>query len=175
MVSAGWYFGEFMSFTTIKWHFYCGYTVLGLMTVRLVWGLIGPKPVRLRSLLPSASAFKAYLATLGRRTPSGTPGHNPLGSLSVIAFLLLLTAQAVTGLFLESEDYFETAPLYHLVSDSMVGRLAWWHQLLSKCILALTVLHVVAIFYYWIWKRENLIKPMITGWKWVRNRSDKID
>lgn len=173
VVSAGWYFGEFMSFTTIEWHFYCGYTVLGLMAVRLVWGLIGPKPIRLRSLFPSWATLKAYMATLGSRKPSGTRGHNPLGSLSVIAFLLLLTAQAGTGLFLESEEFFETAPLYSMVSESTVYRLTWWHKLLSKCILAVTLFHVTAIFYYWVWKRENLVRPMITGWKWVRNQSDK--
>lgn len=172
-VSAGWYFGEFMSFTTVKWHFYCGYVVLGLMAVRLVWGLVGPKPIRLRTLLPSPSALRAYIGTLGNRTPSGARGHNPLGSLSVIVLLLLLTAQAATGLFLESEDYFETAPLYSAVSDSTVATLSWWHKLLSKFVLVVTLLHVAAVFYYWIWKKENLIRPMITGWKWVRKPTDK--
>ena len=145
------------------------------MAVRLVWGLVGPKPIRFSSLWPKPAALKAYIGTLGKRTPSGTRGHNPLGSLSVIAILLLLTAQAGSGLFLESEDFFETAPLYNYVSDSTVARLAWWHELISKCILGVVVLHVVAVFYYWIWKKENLIRPMITGWKWVRNRSDKAD
>ena len=147
--------------------------MLGVIAVRLLWGLVGPRPIRLRALLPSPAALKAYIGTLGQRSPSGARGHNPLGSLSVIIILLLLTAQAATGLFLESEDYFETAPLYSMVSDSTVSTLTWWHKLLSKCILAVTILHVVAVFYYWIWKKENLIRPMITGWKWVRNPPDE--
>ncbi len=173
VVSLGWYWGEFMSFTSVKWHFYCGYLVLGLIALRLLWGIWGPKQVRLRALIPSPSAFRAYLGDIGERSPSGIAGHNPLGSLSVIVLLLLLTAQATSGLFLEAEDYFETAPLYSVVSESTVATLTWWHKLLSKCILVMTLLHVLAIFYYWIWKRENLIRPMITGWKWVRNPPDK--
>lgn len=168
VVTLGWCFGEFMSFTNIKWHFYCGYTLLGLILIRLIWGLCGPQPVRLSALFNSPRSIVAYLKNIKQRIPSGTRGHNPLGALSVIAFLILLTAQATTGLFLESEEFFETAPLFNLVSESTVWRLTWWHKLFAKCILGLVLLHVSVIFFYWIWKKENLIKPMITGWKWVR-------
>jgi cytochrome b len=27
------------------------------------------------------------------------------------------------------------------------------------------VLHMAAVLFYWIFKRDNLIRPMITGWK----------
>lgn len=168
VVVTGWCMGEFMSFTTIQWHFYCGYTVLGLVAFRCVWGLVGPVPVRLRALIPSPAALFRYLKSIGQRTPSGTPGHNPLGSLSVLAMLLLLTAQATSGLFIESDDYFESAPLAYLVSDAVTDRLTWWHKLLSKFVLGIVALHVAAIVYYLVWKKENLIVPMITGWKQVR-------
>ncbi|MCR8923812.1 cytochrome b/b6 domain-containing protein [Dasania sp. GY-MA-18] len=168
VVSLGWYFGEYMSFTFIDWHFYCGYAVLGLLAVRLIWGFIGPKPIRFSSLFTRPSVLIAYARTLGKRSPSGTPGHNPLGSLSVLALLLLLAAQALSGLFIESDVFFEAGPLAHLVTESTMGRMAWWHELLAQCILVMVVLHVAAIFYYWLWKKENLITPMITGWKWVK-------
>jgi cytochrome b len=35
------------------------------------------------------------------------------------------------------------------------------------------VLHVGAILFYLLWKKENLVKPMITGWKWVKRNTGK--
>lgn len=170
-VSLGWYFGEFMSFTTIQWHFYCGYTILGLVVFRILYGFVGPAPIRLRALLFSPRAIARYLKTVSRREPSGTRGHNPLGSLSVLAMIVLLLAQASSGLFLESDDYFEAAPLARYVSDAVSDPLTWWHKLMAKVILAVVALHVTAIFFYLGWKKENLIRPMITGWKFVRPQS----
>jgi cytochrome b len=169
VVMLGWSFGKFMSFSTIQWHFYCGYTIIGLLIFRYLWGFAGPAPVRYRALLPTPTRTFAYLKEFGKRNPSGSPGHNPLGSLSIIAMMLLLTAQATSGLFIVSDDFFESAPLAHLVSDAVSNRLTWWHKLISKFILVVVGLHVIAIFYYLLWKKENLIKPMITGWKWVRS------
>lgn len=171
-VGLGWYFGEFMSFTTIQWHFYCGFTILGLVVFRILYGLVGPAPIRFRALLSSPADIARYAKTVMRREPSGTRGHNPLGSLSVLAMIVLLLAQASSGLFLESDDYFESAPLAQFVSNDVSDRLTWWHKRIAKAILAVVVLHVAAIFFYLVWKKENLIRPMITGWKNVRARGD---
>ncbi len=170
-VSVGWSFGKFMSFDTIQWHFYIGYLVLGLMVFRLLWGFAGPAPVRYRAILPTPASVLTYLRHMGRRSPSGSAGHNPVGSLSVIAMLIVISAQAVSGLFIESDDFFEYGPLAGYVSEAVVNRLTWWHHFNADVILVLVVLHVSAILFYLVWKKENLIKPMITGWKWVK-RSD---
>jgi len=170
-VSVGWSFGKFMSFDTIQWHFYIGYLVLGLMVFRLLWGFAGPAPVRYRAILPTPASVLTYLRHMGRRSPSGSAGHNPVGSLSVIAMLIVISAQAVSGLFIESDDFFEYGPMAGYVSEAVVNRLTWWHHFNADVILVLVVLHVSAILFYLVWKKENLIKPMITGWKWVK-RSD---
>jgi cytochrome b len=172
VVVAGWSFGKFMSFSTIQWHFYCGYAILGLLAFRYLWGFIGPAPVRYRSLIRTPTQTFTYLKTITSRDPSGARGHNPLGSLAVIAMILLITAQASSGLFIVSDDYFESGPLSYLVSDAASNRLTWWHHLLSKFILVIVGLHVAAIFYYLLWKKENLISAMITGWKWVKSAPD---
>jgi cytochrome b len=171
-ISVGWSFGRFMSFDTVQWHFYIGYLVLGLMLFRILWGFAGPAPVRLRALLPGPRALFHYLRNVGKRKPSGTAGHNPLGSISVILMLLAISAQAITGLFIQSDDFFEYGPLNNYVSEAVVNRLTWWHHLNADFILILVVLHVAAILFYLLWKRENLVKPMINGWKWVRRNSD---
>lgn len=172
-VAIGWSFGKFMSFDNIQWHFYLGYLVLGLMLFRFLWGFIGPAPARFRALVPTPSGLLAYLRHIGRRDPSGTPGHNPLGSISVILMLIAITAQAATGLFIVSDDFFESGPLASYVSEATTNRLTWWHHLNADFILVLVILHVSAILFYLVWKKENLIKPMITGWKWVKRNNDK--
>ncbi len=48
-----------------------------------------------------------------------------------------------------------------------------WHYRGSLVLLALVVLHVGAILFYKFWKREDLVRPMITGWKAVRQNSDQ--
>lgn len=168
VVTTGWSLGEFMTFSTIDWHFYCGYTVLGLLAFRLLWGLVGPQSVRLGSLVPRPRALLAYLRHIPRRQPSGTPGHNPLGALSVLAMLLLLGAQAGSGLFVESDNFFESGPLASAVPEAVRDRMSWWHGVLSKGVLGLVAVHVFAIAFYWLWKKENLVWPMVTGWKWVK-------
>lgn len=171
VVTTGWCLGEFMTFSTIEWHFYCGYAVLGLLAFRLLWGLVGPRPVRLTALVPSPRSVFAYLGTLARREPSGAHGHNPLGALAVLAMLCVLIAQACAGLFVESDNFFESGPLAGEVPETFRDRMSWWHALLSKVILGLVVLHLAAIAFYRVWKRENLVLPMITGWKWVKDAS----
>jgi cytochrome b len=93
-----------------------------------------------------------------------------VGSLSVIAMILLLGTQATTGLFVESDDFFEYGPLVAYVSSDVVGRMTWIHRLVADGILIIVVLHVSAIIFYLCWKKENLIKPMLTGWKWVKSQ-----
>ena len=170
-VVSGWILGEFMSFSTIQWHFYLGYSTGVLILFRYCWGLAGPENIRFSRLVPTLTEITQYLKTMGSRQPGGSPGHNPVGSLSVIAIILLLTAQVATGLFVESDDFFESGPLAGYVSDGFINRMTGLHRLFSNFVLLIVVLHVAAILFYLLWKKENLVKPMITGWKWVKNQS----
>lgn len=167
-VCISWGLGEFMAFDTIDWHFYFGYIILGLMLFRCIWGFAGPAPIRFKALIFTPGQTLQYLKNIGHRRPSGSPGHNPIGSLSVIVMIVSITFQAVTGLFIESDDFFESAPLAGYVSDQMINQMGWWHHINAKIILVLVGLHICAILFYLLWKKENLITPMITGWKWVK-------
>jgi cytochrome b len=172
-VVTNWSLGKFMSFDTIRWHFYLGYMVLGLLAFRILWGVIGPQPVRWRSLLFRAGDVAAYLRGILHRQPSGTAGHNPVGSLSVLALMIVLMGQAFSGLFIVSDDFFESAPLASYVSEAVVNRMTWLHHLTSTVLLVLVIAHLLAIFFYLFWKHENLVKPMINGWKWVRVKTSE--
>lgn len=167
-VATGWGLGKFMTLSNVSWHFYLGYLALGLLLFRLIWGIVGPAPVRFTSLFFTPASLIRYSKTLFLRSPSGTAGHNPMGSLWIMIILLLLTAQGISGLFCDADDFFEYGPLHGSVTEGTAKLLNAWHYYLSNIILAMVVLHVSIIMFYLVWKKENLVIGMITGKKWVK-------
>jgi cytochrome b len=147
----------------LNWHRWSGYAVIGLVVFRIYWGFAGAGAARFSSFVRGPRATLAYLATLGRREPSTVPGHNPLGALSVLAILATLLVQVGTGLFAIDIDAFEGGPLSDLVSFETGRRIAVWHELSFRALQALVVLHLLAIAFYLVWKRTDLIGPMVTG------------
>lgn len=141
------------------WHGRAGLLVVGLVAFRLAWGLVGSAPARFAQFAPTPARLRAYLA--GRWHGWG---HNPLGALSVLALLGLLGVQAVTGL-LGNDDIAYAGPLNALVDEALGHRLTGWHRLLANGLLALIALHVLAIVFYLVVRRSNLVRPMLSGWK----------
>lgn len=140
-------------------HGQAGLAIVGLVTFRLVWGLVGSTHARFASFLPTPGRIKAYLN--GRWS---SHGHNPLGALSVLALLGLLVAQAGTGLVSNDEIAF-TGPLASTIDEALSIRLTGLHHTLGDVLLWLIGLHVLAILVYLTVKRNNLIKPMVTGYR----------
>lgn len=165
-VCTGWYLGKFGPFLK-TWHIYCGYTIATLIVFRVIWGVFGSHPSRFLSFIYGPRAFIAYTRRLFRREPSHWPGHNPMGGWAVIAMLSLLAAQVSTGLFAD-DDIANAGPLAAYAGPHLRGTLTGLHILLSKFVLAIVAVHVGIILFYWLWKRENLVLPMITGWKRVK-------
>ena len=61
-------------------------------------------------------------------------------------------------------------PLNGLVSSDTAYAITDIHYANINFLLALIGLHIVAIFFYLLFKRENLIKPMVTG-----EKTDPVD
>ena len=80
----------------------------------------------------------------------------------------MLLGLVVTGLMSESEDFFSSGPLAGFIDSSLRLTMTAWHDRLHSLIVPLVALHLAAVLFYAIWKRENLLRPMITGWKNVR-------
>ncbi len=145
----------------MPWHFRCGYAVLSLLLFRVVWGLVGGRWSRFTSFIYAPSTIFRYMKGLGR--PEHSVGHNPLGAGSVFAMLLFLLAQVASGLF-SDDDIANSGPLSKFVSNALVSSSTWYHKEVGKRVLiGLVILHVVAILFYLIKKKENLVKPMIHG------------
>ena len=145
----------------MAWHFRCGYAVLSLLLFRLVWGVIGGRWSRFASFIYAPGTVLRYLK--GQGPPEHSVGHNPLGSGSVFALLFFLCAQVGTGLF-SDDDIASSGPLSKFVSNAMVSSLTGYHKNIGKYILlALVGLHIAAILFYQVKKKENLIGPMVHG------------
>ncbi|MEL7000088.1 MAG: cytochrome b/b6 domain-containing protein [Pseudomonadota bacterium] len=167
-VVAGFLIGENMSFANIGWHFWMGYATGALLLIRIIWGFVGPAPARFSHMLTGPRQVIDYAKTVKNRSPSHWPGHNPLGALSAVALWAVLAGLVITGLCSESEDFFETAPLAGYLPSDLRLEMTGLHDDLHEILVPLVFLHLGAIAFYHFWKRENLIRPMITGWKWVR-------
>ena len=147
----------------LNWHRWSGYAILGLILFRIWWGFAGGGAARFSSFVKGPRATIDYLKTVGRRDPATTPGHNPLGALSILALLLVVLVQVGTGLFAVDVDAFEAGPLSDRVSFETGRAIAEIHELSFRILQALVVLHVAAVAYYLVWKRTDLISAMITG------------
>jgi cytochrome b len=151
----------------LDWHARLGYTVGALLLFRIIWGFIGGRWSRFASFFYSPASVVAYLR--GRPHPDHLVGHNPLGAGSVFAMLAFLVAQVGTGLVSDDENFFQ-GPLNRFVSSSKALAATWYHKQVGQWILlALVVLHIVAVLYYLFRKRENLVRAMVGGDKLVNN------
>lgn len=166
-VGAAWGLGKFGP-NIMTLHFYFGYAVIALLIFRVVWGLVGPAPIRFSHFIYGPRTTLRYLSTLRDRKPSYWPGHNPMGALSVFAILALLIFQVSTGLFVDADDYINVGPLAGYLSSEGNRTATFLHNRAALAILAIVILHIAAIGYYKRVKGENLVTPMITGWKLVR-------
>ena len=159
-------------------HMVCGYGVLTLVLFRMIWGFAGSAHARFSSFVVSPVRALRYAQDIYahlRQYPQSRKlapflGHNPLGGYSVITMLLLLLAQATTGLF-ASDDIFMEGPLMHLVSHDQSRTLTGFHHLFSKIIMVLIGLHVFAVACHEILLKDRILMPMITGRKHLQNHS----
>jgi cytochrome b len=141
------------------WHMRSGYAILALLTFRTLWGFAGSRTARFASFVRRPRAVAAYVRG-GLRSPPD--GHNPLAGWSVLAMLGVLLLQAASGLFSNDGSYTE-GPLAHLVSNALSDRLSTLHHYGEWAIYALIGLHLAAIGYYSVVRREPLVRAMVTG------------
>jgi cytochrome b len=147
-----------------KYHVWCGYTVLVLVCFRIIWGVLGTRHARFRNFLRGPVHTVRYGLSMLRGADVRHVGHNPLGAWMVVLLLLALLAQALLGLFGNDEIY-NFGPLAGYVSNERGVALTSWHRQLFWGIAGLVALHVAAVLYHRVVKREDLVKPMLTGCK----------
>jgi cytochrome b len=148
-----------IQFGWMTWHGRFGLAVVGLITFRLVWGVIGSTHARFWNFVTGPGKLLAYL-----RGDYHPVGHNPLGALSVLAMLLVLGFQAGSGLF-ATDDIAYSGPLRPAVDSATSAWLTGWHMRMEWVIYGLIALHLGAVLFHVLIRSETLIRPMVTGYK----------
>lgn len=162
LIIAQWWTADQSS--TMDYHIWGGYTVLTLVLFRLIWGFVGSDTVRFSDFVRGPGTALTYVKALLRGEPLHYLGHNPMGGWSIIAMLVLLLVQAGTGLF-SNDDIFVEGPLYGWVSKDTSDWLTSIHHWNFNLLLAVIAIHISAVLFYLLVKRENLIHPMLSGRK----------
>jgi cytochrome b len=139
-------------------HRVVGYTIIGLLVFRLVWGGLGSRYSRFRMVGVRLRAAPNYLWNLRRGITGRYIGLNPAGTLMLVVLLLSLSVSAITGALSVTVTFFGV----------------WWiedtHAYASDAIIVLVGLHIVGVVLMGLLQRENLIRAMITGRKRIRGR-----
>jgi cytochrome b len=178
-------------------HNWAGYTVAGLVGLRLVWGLIGTRNARFVHFVRGPRAVLAYLGGLVSGTSRRHLGHNPAGAAMVIALLLALIGTTLSGMALLAVEEGEgplaswLAPAVSLPANAPAAGyereadhgeheeedgedegseelLEEVHEVFANATLLLVILHVLGVLASGLAHRENLVRAMVTG----RKRAD---
>jgi cytochrome b len=167
-------------------HELAGYAVIGLVLVRIVWGFIGTRYARFSDFVYRPSTVLGYAGEMLAGKPRHYLGHNPLGSMMVLALLVSLLAAGITGLALQGAEQ-GTGPFASLSAGTTVtmpsliaravaddddeedeGNEEIWeelHEFFANLTLLLVVLHIAGVIVGSLVHRENLVRAMLTGRK----------
>lgn len=132
-------------------HVTLGYTMLGLVAFRLVWGLIGTRYARFWSFAFGPRSVLTYLKSLFTRSPQHYIGHNPAGSWAVYALLALIVHAGASG--------------YATYQDIGGHWMEEVHEAFSNLLLATVAMHIAGVAVSSLVHGENLVRAMVTGYK----------
>lgn len=134
-------------------HITAGYTIAGLIALRIAWGFVGPRHARFSNFVRSPRAVLAYLRDVALRRAPRYLGHNPAGGAMIAGLLVMLLGTGATG--------------YMMTTDAFWG--AKWveeiHEAFANLTVGLVVFHVLGVLFSSLMHGENLVKSMITGRK----------
>lgn len=146
--------GAYLTAETERWrlvHVTLGYTMVGLVGFRIVWGLVGSRYARFSSFVRGPKAVAHYLRSLVAGRPEHHLGHNPAGALAIVALLGLTVAIGVSGW-----------SVYNDIGGEWSEEL---HEFAANAMLAVIGLHIAGVLLSSLVHRENLAASMITGRK----------
>lgn len=150
-------------------HVYVGYTVVGLVVLRLLWGLVGTRYARFTNFFPTPTRLKAHLSNLSiRRVDEQHLGHNPLAAIMMLSLWIAIIGLGITGYLMESHIF---SHIQLLGNKDLLEEI---HELLANSLYLLVPLHIIAAIAMSYWQRQNLIKSMVTGKKTVTDKPSDI-
>lgn len=145
---------SFVTGDEVEWlHLVAGYSIAGLVAMRLVWGFIGPRHARFAYFVKGPYEVATFLKQSVRLEAPRHIGHNPAGGMMIVALLAGLVGLSITG-FLMTTDAFWGSKMMEEI-----------HEVLANGMLLLIGLHVLGVVVASVEHGENLVKSMFTGRK----------
>lgn len=151
----------------INLHVWAGYTILGLLLVRLAWGLVGSRYARFNDFVRAPSTIIAYLKDVTGFRARRYLGHNPAGGAMIVALLITLLASTLSGLAVYGAGEF-SGPF----AAVFVNAPHFWaelfeevHEFFVNATLMLVALHLFGVLLSSFQHRENLVRSMVHGMK----------
>ncbi|SDB13627.1 Cytochrome b [Pseudidiomarina indica] len=134
-----------------------------LVITRILWGFWGSESARFKSFVRRPRAVVGHLKELGHGQYQPSNTHNAAGGWAVIALLLALLVQFVSGLF-ATDDIFFSGPLANAVSRDLSQLAMSVHATTFNVLLALIAVHLLAIILYRL-RGVNLVSAMVHGYR----------
>jgi len=145
-------------------HLAAGYTVLGLVLFRVIWGFVGSRHARFADFVRRPSAVLAYLGSIPTGKAQRFLGHNPAGGVMILLLLVTLLLVILSGIALDAAEN-RAGPLggtrLFLYADTIKAT----HELATDLGLSLIALHILGVIQASLTHRENLVLAMVTGRK----------
>lgn len=167
-------------------HVTIGWVALGLLALRLVWGIAGPPAARFGAFPPNPRAALRHLGEIVTGRTRTYPSHNPAGAIMVYSFWVTLTFVILTGIAITGTgplgvarreaaiakgDWSVIASEKPLFSTATSDALKLVHPLAGNLLLILAGLHVAGVVVESRAMRTNLVRPMLLGPRRRRWRS----
>lgn len=146
--------GAWLTAESERWrdvHVLLGYTMLGLVAFRLLWGVVGPRHARFTSFVRGPAAVRRYLLDILRGQPEHHVGHNPAGALAIVGLLGLIVLTAASGY-----------ATYEELGGEWLEEL---HEVAAHALLILVGVHLAGVLVGSLVHKENLVRAMFTGRK----------
>jgi cytochrome b len=144
-------------------HIYAGYTIAGLIALRVLWGFIGSPHARFTDFVRPPRDIIAYLRAAVRFEAPRHVGHNPAGGMMILLLLGTLAITCATG-FAMTTDAFWGA---NWVEDV--------HEACANLVVGLVLFHVLGAVTTSLMHGENLVKAMVTGRKRAASEAKRRD
>jgi cytochrome b len=134
-------------------HEWVGYIAAGLVAIRLVWGLVGPRHARFSAFPPNPVTAMRYFASSLKGGKTVHMSHNPLGALMVYNIWITVLALGVTGYMMGMIKFYG----FEWVEEI--------HEIAFNWLLVSIVLHIAGVMFDTWRSGVPLIRAMIDGRK----------
>lgn len=135
-------------------HVTLGYTMIGLLAFRLLWGIFGPRHMRLSAMFRKLQGFRtlveAFRSGQWMQTTQLKQSANLMMTSIIVLLLLSVMPLTLSG--------------YAVYNELAGGWLEDIHEFFGEFMLFLVLAHLVMIAIVSLIRRSNLAKSMITGY-----------